>query len=83
MFNPTNLPALLNETEAGKILGIKTSTLQNWRWRGDGPRFVRLGQGKGAIRYRESDLLEFIEAGLRESTSETCQHGNSKCVCKR
>ena len=37
--------------------GIKTSTLADWRYKGIGPAFIKLG--KRAVRYRESDVLEY------------------------
>lgn len=52
---------LLSEAEAAAILGAAQATLANWRWKGEGPGWVRLG--KRAIRYRVADLQAFIEAG--------------------
>lgn len=59
---------LLNETAAADVLGVSPRTLANWRSRGGGPHFVRLN-GK-AIRYRASDLDEFVEDNVRSHTSE-------------
>ncbi len=56
--NPSDL---LNEKEAAAILGVTPRTLTNWRWRGDGPRWVRVGSR--LVRYRRSELLAFVEAG--------------------
>ncbi|MGI6396374.1 MAG: helix-turn-helix transcriptional regulator [Desulfomonilia bacterium] len=50
---------LMTEKEVHKILGIGLSTLQQWRLRGKGPKFCRLG-GK-MIRYRESDVRAYID----------------------
>lgn len=33
--------------------GIPESTLAQWRWRGEGPVYVKLG---GHVRYRRSDI---------------------------
>lgn len=52
---------LLDENEAAAILGAQVQTLRNWRWKGIGPRAIRIGQRM--IRYRRDDLLAFIEAG--------------------
>jgi hypothetical protein len=51
---------------AAYYLGCSVKTLANMRWRGDGPRFVKLGR----IRYRMSDLKAYIEGRIRTSTSE-------------
>jgi len=53
---------LLDESEAAATLNVAVQTLRNWRWRGIGPRFVKLG--KRAVRYRRSDLDAFVEAGV-------------------
>jgi predicted DNA-binding transcriptional regulator AlpA len=61
-------PKLLNERDVAELLALDVRTIQNWRQRGGGPRFVRLG---GAVRYRPSDIEAFVEAGMRCSTSDT------------
>ena len=59
---------LINEHEAARRLGLKVSTLRRWRWQGIGPIFCRIG---AAVRYDPRDLVDFIEAGRRASTSAT------------
>ncbi|MCC6192812.1 MAG: helix-turn-helix domain-containing protein [Anaerolineales bacterium] len=56
--NPADL---LAEHEAAASLSIAVQTLRNWRWKGEGPRFVKVG--KRAVRYRRADLAAFVEAG--------------------
>jgi hypothetical protein len=58
---------LLTEKQAAAYLNMVVKTLQNWRWRGDGPPFVKLGD---LVRYRRRDLDELILANLRTSTSD-------------
>lgn len=60
---------LMNEHQAAALLSVAVKTLRNWRCRGDGPKFVKLGGGK-LVRYRESDLVAFIELDVRASTSD-------------
>ena len=48
----------LNTVEAGKFLGVEPRTLEAWRYRGEGPRYVRYNQAQ--IRYLRSDLEEFV-----------------------
>jgi len=50
---------LLTTLEAARFLGISPGTLQNMRWRKEGPAFVQVG--KQAVRYLLSDLREFVE----------------------
>ncbi|MFD1253469.1 helix-turn-helix domain-containing protein [Devosia equisanguinis] len=45
---------------------LSPKTLANLRSSGRGPRFVKMGQ----IRYRHSDLLDFIERASAQSTAE-------------
>ena len=57
--------AFLNTPEAAEYLGLQKSTLDAWRCRGGGPRFVKLGS---AVRYRQADLDAWIESRVRENT---------------
>jgi hypothetical protein len=65
--------ALFDTGLAAIYLGVSVDTLCGWRVKGVGPRFVKLASGgkRAPIRYRVADLDEFIEAGLRNSTSDT------------
>jgi len=60
--------ALLTERQAADFLGVTARCLQAWRYRGGGPKFVRISSR--CIRYRQSDLREWIEARLRSDTGE-------------
>ena len=69
-ISPTPQPAatlapgdLLDERKAAAILGASVQTLRNWRWRGQGPRFHKIGQR--LVRYRRADLEAFIEGDGR------------------
>lgn len=48
---------LVDEAEAAAILGVSRQTVANWRWRGEGPRFRKLGQR--LVRYHRADLAAF------------------------
>ncbi|MGH8118338.1 MAG: helix-turn-helix transcriptional regulator [Rhodanobacteraceae bacterium] len=50
---------LLSDVELAALLGASVQTVRNWRWRGEGPRFVKLG-GR-MVRYRPDDVQAFIE----------------------
>lgn len=67
--DPDHLDRLINETEAASFVGYTIRALQNWRVRGGGPRFVKISAR--SVRYRRRDLLEWIEARLQTSTSDS------------
>jgi len=46
------------EKKAAKTMGVAVQTLRNWRHLRKGPAYIKLGR---CIRYRNDDLLEFIE----------------------
>ncbi len=62
------MAGLLDTSAAAKYLHVKPTTLEQMRWRGDGPPFVRLS--RRAVRYRPEDLDEYIRERLVRSTSE-------------
>ena len=59
---------LVDEQAAGAFLNLTTRTLQGWRYKGGGPRYIRVSAR--CIRYRRADLREWAEARLRSSTSD-------------
>lgn len=61
---------LLSNIEAANMLGLKPTTLEIWRTRGKGPKFVKLGISKQApIRYEIGEILSWLEAQCFNSTS--------------
>ncbi|SMP82016.1 Helix-turn-helix domain-containing protein [Desulfonatronum zhilinae] len=57
--------ATLKEKEAAALLGLSVKTLRQWRWKGTGPDYLKLGNGRGAaIRY-EPEALEQFKAQSR------------------
>jgi excisionase family DNA binding protein len=58
---------ILNQKEVAKLLGISTRTLERHRVAGTGPRYTVLGK---LVRYRQSDLADYVERHLRSSTSD-------------
>jgi predicted DNA-binding transcriptional regulator AlpA len=59
---------LLSPNEAATMLGMSEKNLANWRLGGtEGPKHVRIGS---RIAYRRTDVVEFIAACVRQSTSE-------------
>jgi excisionase family DNA binding protein len=64
----------LTPQEAAQYLHSSASTLAKLRVYGGGPIFCRIGR---AIRYRRSDLDEFMAASRVRSTSEVARRGGS------
>ena len=59
---------LVRQEEAAALLSVTARCMENWRHRGEGPKFVRIF-GR-CIRYRRSDLDDWIERRIRTSTSD-------------
>lgn len=49
---------LLTEVELAALYGVSLQTVRNWRWKNEGPRWVRVG-GR-SIRYKPADVQAFI-----------------------
>lgn len=60
--------ALINEKIAGAFLGLTDRTMQGYRQKGGGPKFIFLSSR--CLRYRRSDLRSWAEARMRTSTSD-------------
>ena len=57
----------LNRKQAAEFLNLKKCTLEAWAIRGGGPAFVKFGR---AVRYRISDLENYIKNQTRQNTIE-------------
>lgn len=58
---------LLDTANAAKYLGeLKTATLESWRVKGTGPRWIKIGR---LVRYDQDDLDAYLTAQTRQSTS--------------
>lgn len=58
---------LMTQREVKEITGLADSTLEQWRLKGKGPKFIKLGR---LVRYRTSDVQNYI-AGLQGFASTT------------
>ena len=63
MTNP-----LFNTKEAAEYLGVSKAFLERDRW--DGARIPFIKVGSRTVRYRLSDLNDYIEKQVRLSTSQ-------------
>lgn len=67
MQSSPDLDSALNENQAAEFLGVSVRTLQAWRVRGGGPRYIKIGR---TVRYQRRELLTFQEAHTVGSTSQ-------------
>lgn len=61
------MSALLTEKETAALLRVSVKALQGWRVRGGGPKFCKFGS---CVRYRRTDLQDFVLKALRTSTAD-------------
>jgi hypothetical protein len=59
------IPQLLTEEDASRLLRLAPATLRNMRTKGRGPFFIKVG---GLVRYRHVDLVDWIESRVRRTT---------------
>ncbi len=62
---------LIDETAAAEFLNLSVRSLQGYRYKGGGPRFVRISSR--CVKYRRIDGREWAEARLCSSTSDLGQ----------
>ena len=60
--------ALLNQSQAASLIGVSERTLECWRWKGNGPAFVKISSR--AVRYRRQDIEKWVSERIQRSTSE-------------
>jgi hypothetical protein len=60
---------LLSTRDAGAFLRVSPRTLEDWRLRGGGPLFRKLG--RRLVRYRRADLEAFLADATRANTGQT------------
>jgi hypothetical protein len=57
---------LLNQSQVARLLGTTTKFMESRRCKGGGVPFIRVGR---LVRYRPSDVRDWIESQRRLSTS--------------
>lgn len=65
-----SLGELLTTEQLADELAMTVPALAQWRYRGMGPRFIKEGRW---IRYRRSDVDEWIEFRLHDRTDRPVQ----------
>ena len=59
----------LSEKEVSKYFGYSRSTLQHWRWKGEGPKFIKI---KNKVLYPSSEIESFFGSfKIQQSTSQS------------
>ena len=58
---------LLTEKETASLICYTQRALQNWRLRGGGPEYVKIGR---SVRYQRSDVMKFIEERKRKHSGQ-------------
>lgn len=68
----TTQSKLLTNAEAAALIGIQPNSLEIWRSKGKGPKFIKLDPHslRSAVRYRQSDIEEWIDTCTCLSTSQ-------------
>jgi len=52
-------PKLMTATEVADYLGVTVTAIYGWRYKNEGPRGYRLGNGR--VRYRREDVEAWLE----------------------
>jgi predicted DNA-binding transcriptional regulator AlpA len=57
-----NAGSAMRPEQVAARVGVEVKTLANWRWRGVGPAFIKLGSpgGRGAVRYEASEIEAWL-----------------------
>lgn len=63
---------LLSDRQVAEVMGIPAKTLQGFRYKGGGPKFIKVGR---SVRYRAADVEAWLEANTKTSTSESQPSG--------
>lgn len=64
------MQTLYDTKTAAPLIGIRPSTLENWRTRGSGPRFYKSPGRQGRVLYDAEAIAEWLAERSFRSTSE-------------
>ena len=62
MSNTEARPQFLSNKEAAELLRLNTKTLDNWRWKGVGPRYMKAGTH---VLYKLADVLTWLDSEVQ------------------
>ena len=63
-----SMDRLLTAEQVAELLGLTKRCLANWRYRGGGPKYLKIGHK--TVRYRYSDLMRWLEDRKFSNSSE-------------
>lgn len=69
--------ALFSQKEIAGVLGVSCAKLERDRWSGGGIPYLKLGGG--FIRYRKSNVLDWIKKYEVLNSTSQCNGGDTKC----
>ena len=69
--DPDYWHSLIDEKVAAAFLGLEPRTMQSFRQRGNGPKFIKISSR--CLRYRRADLKTWSDSLVRRSTSDSGQ----------
>jgi hypothetical protein len=72
---PAPEPRHFNQAELARRWRISPRTLERWRWRREGPRYLKMG---GRIVYRSDDVTAYEDAQARDPGSELARLAAAK-----
>ncbi len=58
---------LVTERVVAEMLGMPTGCLRNWRLKGKGPKFYKLGK---SVRYDRAEVMAWLEGCRRATTRD-------------
>lgn len=67
MPDQSTVEPVFDTAAAAPLLGVRKGTLEVWRVRGTGPRFLKVGS---RVLYRLRDINEFLDSRTRTSTAD-------------
>ena len=62
---------LLDTKTAAPLVGVAIGTLENWRVKGIGPKFIKTPGRRGKVLYDPADIETWKGANRFQSTSES------------
>jgi predicted DNA-binding transcriptional regulator AlpA len=67
---------MLSSKEVSELLGVNQNTLQKWRSRNTGPRYVKFGgNNASAVRYYRVDIEKFLKSHTIAPITNKENHG--------
>jgi hypothetical protein len=69
-----NVPQMVTEQEAARILAVSPAALRRWRRERRGPQFSRL---EGCIRYDSQSLQSWVSQNSSNNMIDDSQHASS------